>query len=147
MISTDDLRTLSQWQIKLESPVLSVYLDIDRSRVINIERGFEVVLKDMLREIRQKLDKDKREVFNADAKRARHFVEEYRDVKRGLVIFSDASEDFFWVRELNVRVRNSARWEPTPYVRSLVEMLDEYERYGVVLTDRHQARLFTIYLG
>jgi len=147
MISTGDLQTLSRWQAKPESPVLSVYLDTDRSREINIGRGFERVLKDMLREIRQKLDKHKREGFYLDAERVQNFTEEYRDLKRGLVIFSDASENFFWVRDLNVRVRNSGRWDQTPYLRPLIEILDEYERYGVVLTDRLQARLFTVYLG
>jgi len=68
-------------------------------------------------------------------------------VKRGLVIFCDQSEDLFQHIELNVRVRSVARWDETPYVRPLVELLDEYERYCVALADRERARLFTIYLG
>jgi peptide subunit release factor 1 (eRF1) len=138
---------LVQREPKPGSPALSIYLDTDRSREINIERGFEVVLKNMLREIRQKLDKEARQEFDADAERVRQLVEEYRDVKRGLVVFCDASDDFLWLRELNVRVRNGAQWNDTPYLRPLIEILDEHERYGVVLTDRKQARLFTIYLG
>lgn len=55
-------------EAKPGSPILSVYLDTDQSREINIERGFEVVVKDMLREIRQKLDKEARLEFDADAK-------------------------------------------------------------------------------
>ena len=57
-LSRDELEALSQREAKPGSPVLSVYLDTDQSREINIERGFEVVLKDLLREIRQKLNKD-----------------------------------------------------------------------------------------
>jgi len=147
MISKEDLGTLSQWQAKQDSPVLSVYLDTDQSREINIERGFETVLKNLLREIRQKLDKERRKGFDEDAERARQFVEEYRDFKRGLVIFCDQSEDFFWVGELNIRVRSGAWWTETPYLRPLIEIMDEYERYGVVVTDRQQARLFIVYLG
>jgi peptide chain release factor subunit 1 len=71
------------------------------------------------------------------------FVKEYRDLKRGLAIFCDASDNLFWHRELNVRLRNGARWNETPYARPLLELLDEYERYCVVLTDRKQARFFT----
>jgi peptide chain release factor subunit 1 len=146
-LSRNEVEALRQREAKPGSPVLSVYLDTDQSREINIERGFEVVLKDMLREIRQKLDKEARQEFDADAERIRQFVEDYRDVKRGLVIFSDASEGFLWTRELNVRVRNGARWNDTTYLRPLIEILDEYERYAVVLTDRKKARFFTIYLG
>jgi peptide chain release factor subunit 1 len=146
-LSRAKVESLMQWKAKPGSPVLSVYLDTDQSREINIERGFEVVLKDLLREIRQNLDKEARKEFDADAASVRQFVEEYRDVKRGLVIVSDASEEFLWHKELNVRVRNGARWNDTPYLRPLIEILDEYERYAVVLTDRKQARFFTIYLG
>jgi peptide subunit release factor 1 (eRF1) len=146
-LSREDLESLIEREAKTGSPVLSIYLDTDQSREINIERGFEVVLKDLLREIRPKLDKETRQEFDADAERVRQLVEEYRDVKRGLVIFCDASENFLWSRELNVRVHNRARWEDGPYLRPLIEILDEHERYAVVLTDRKQARFFTIYLG
>jgi peptide chain release factor subunit 1 len=122
-------------------------LDTDQSREINLERGFEVVLGDMFREIRKTLDKDVRKEFDEDAARVQQFVENYRDLKRGLVIFCDDSDDFFWVSQVNVKVRNRAWWNETPSVRPLIETLDEYERYGVILTDRKEARLFTVYLG
>jgi hypothetical protein len=148
MISRDELEGLMRRDARPGSPVLSVYLDTDQSREINIERGFETVLKDMLREIKQRLEKDEKGKFRAGAERVQRFVEEeYRDVKRGLVIFCDESEDLFRHIELNVRVRSVARWDETPYVRPLVELVDEYERYCVALTDRERARLFTIYLG
>ena len=147
MISRDDVEELMLREVRPGSPVLSVYLDTDQSREINIERGFEIVLKDMLREIKQRLDKDEKVKFQADAERVQRFVEEYHDVKRGLVMFCDDSEDFFQHIELNVTVRSVARWDDTPYVRPLVELLDEYERYCVALVDRQHARLFTVYLG
>jgi peptide chain release factor subunit 1 len=146
-LSRADLEELMKHDAKPGSPVLSVFLDTDQSRESNLERAFEAVLKDMLREIRQKLDKEAQPEFDADAERIRQFVAEYRDVKRGVVVFCDASEKLFWHRELNIRVRNRVRWDETPHVRPLIEMLDEYERYAVVLTDRKQARFFTIFLG
>lgn len=62
-------------------------------------------------------------------------------------MFSDGSEGFFHVRELGVRVPNILTWRDIPYVRPLLELIDEHERYGVVLTDREHARLFSIFLG
>src|SRR5882762_4942323 len=96
LLSRADLDELIKRGAKPGSPVLSVYLDTDQSREINIERGFEVVLKDMLRESRQKLDKEAQSEFEADAELIRQFVAEYRDVKRGLIVFCDASEKLFW---------------------------------------------------
>lgn len=39
------------------------------------------------------------------------------------------------------------RWEPTPYVRPLLEAFDDHERYGVVVVDKEHARIFTVFLG
>jgi peptide chain release factor subunit 1 len=147
MISRDDLESLARREARKGSPVLSFYLNTDLSQAANVNRAFEVVLKDLLREIERQLDEDERQEFAADAGRVLRFVEDYREPKRGLVMFCDDSEDFFWHRELNVSVRDGAWWGETPYLRPLVELMDEYERYGVALTDRQRARLFTVYQG
>ncbi len=78
MISRDEVEGLMRREVRPGSPVLSVYLNTDQSQEINIERGFETVLKDMLREIRQQLDQDTRKEFDGDAERVRQFLEEYR---------------------------------------------------------------------
>lgn len=147
MVSRRDLEALRQRQAKPDSPVLSVYLDTDQSKAVNVNRAFEVVLKNMLREVEQPLDKSSKEEFQADAERVLRFLEDYRKPKNGLVIFCDASENFFWLQELGVSLRDGAWWHETPFLRPLIELVDEHERYGVVLTDREHARLFTVFLG
>jgi peptide chain release factor subunit 1 len=66
---------------------------------------------------------------------------------KGFLCFSDDSENFFWTREIKAPVRNQARWSDTPYIAPLLEILDEYERYGVILVDKAHARLFSVYIG
>jgi peptide subunit release factor 1 (eRF1) len=51
------------------------------------------------------------------------------------------------VYELPVPVADAAHAGPTPYIRPLLDVLDEYERYAVALVDKEKARLFTVYLG
>lgn len=147
MITKQDLESLIQREAKSGSRVLSLYLNTDMSLAANVSRAFELVVKEMLKEIEAKLDEEQQRELAENATRVTEFVEQYRTPQKGLVIFSDASEDFFWVRELKVKVRDSAWWNETPYLRPLIEIMDEYERYGVVLVDREHARLFTIYLG
>lgn len=130
-----------------ESPVLSVYLDTDQSDPINVQRAFEVVFKNMLKNVEPPAEKSKQQELKGDADAVLRFLEDYRDTRRSLVIFCDASEDFLWIRELAVRSRNFLRWHERPFVRPLLELIDEHERYAVVLTDHKRARLFTIYLG
>jgi peptide subunit release factor 1 (eRF1) len=62
-------------------------------------------------------------------------------------MFCDSSEDFSWAYELHVPVMTEVRWSEKPYLRPLLEIIDEHERYGMILTDRAQARLFSIFLG
>jgi peptide chain release factor subunit 1 len=64
-----------------------------------------------------------------------------------LIVFCDKSENFFWSREVKVPIRNDARWNETPYVLPLLQLLDEHERYGVVIVDKAYARLFTVCMG
>jgi len=147
MITKRDLETLLQRESNPASPVLSVYLDTDQSKATNVNRAFEVVLKNMLRDVEQKLDKSARNEFETDAEEVLGFLKNYREPKQGLVVFNDRSEGLFWIQALGVGVRNGVWWRATPYVRPLIELLDEHERYGVVLTDREHTRLFTIFLG
>ncbi|MEY2457957.1 MAG: peptide chain release factor subunit 1 [Acidimicrobiaceae bacterium] len=147
MISRRDLEALMERDVQPDSPVLSVYLNTDQSDAANIQRAFAVVFRNMLREVEGPDDKTKQEQLKNDAEKVLRFLDDYREPRRALVIFCDSSQDFFWVRELGVNVRNTLRWLDKPYVRPLLELMDEHERYGVVLTDRAHARLFTIFLG
>ena len=147
MITNRNLRELIDRDPRPGSPTLSIYLDIDQSDAANLNRKFEVALFNVLREVEETVDSTLRRDFQADAIRIQHFVEGYRPQAKGLAIFSDSSEDFFWTHELHVPVKTEARWSEMPYLRPLLEMIDEHERYGVILTDRSQTRLFSIFLG
>jgi peptide chain release factor subunit 1 len=147
MIYGADIDELVERKAVADSPVLSVYLDVDQSRASNLKRKFEVSLKDMLRSIESQLGENQLKSFSADARRVEQFVSDFEPKAKGLIIFSDDSENFLWVREVNAPIQNKARWSDTPYILPLLETLDEYERYGVALVDRAHARLFTVFMG
>lgn len=147
MISVDEIKSLITYEPKPDSPVLSIYLGTDPAESANLKRGFQVVLKNMFRDVTRRLDQDKLDQFEADAKQVTDFLDGYRDPAKGVVFFSDASEGLFLVRELRVKVPNLTWWNDAPEVRPLTEMLDEHARYGLVLSDRKQSRLFTIFMG
>jgi peptide subunit release factor 1 (eRF1) len=66
---------------------------------------------------------------------------------RGLAVFSCSSQQFWRVIELPVAVRNQAVVNHTPAIRQLESLIDEYERFGVLLVDKQRARLFVYELG
>ncbi|HXG50182.1 MAG TPA: VLRF1 family aeRF1-type release factor [candidate division Zixibacteria bacterium] len=147
MITRDDIQDLLQRKPVPGSPVLSVYLDLDQSKASNLSRRFEVTLRDMLRRVEARLKDTELENFSADAARAHEHVAALRPEGKSLVLFCDRSEDFLWARQINAPVRSQANWTDRPYVLPLLNILDDYERYGVALVDKAQARLFTIFMG
>src|ERR671918_23291 len=147
MISKNDIDELLERKPVPDSPVLSVYLDIDQSKAVNLNRRFQLSLNDMLRSIEGRLDEGALKSFSADADRARQYVSDLEPRAKGLILFCDDSENFLWAREIQALVRNRARWSDRAYILPLLEILDEYERYGVVLVDKAHARLFTIFIG
>ncbi|RMF87196.1 MAG: hypothetical protein D6736_13350 [Nitrospinota bacterium] len=147
MITREDLERLHAYEVKPDSPVLSLYLTVDRSQMRNARHQMETILKQLLRSIEGELEEREKEAFREDAGRVEAFLSEYEPQAPSLVIFCDASEDFFWARALSIPLRNLARWDTLVYLRPLLEALDEYERFGVVLTDKTRSRLFTVFLG
>jgi peptide subunit release factor 1 (eRF1) len=123
-----------------------VYLDINQGEASNLKRRFEVELKDRLRLMGDRLDGEKSKQFSADARRVQEYVTAFEPHGKGLIIFSDESEDLFWSSVVSVPVQTAIRWSETAWVTPLLSMLDEYERYGVALADKGRARLFTVFM-
>jgi peptide subunit release factor 1 (eRF1) len=147
MISKIDIDALLERKSAPESPVLSVYLDVDQSKAVNLNREFEAQLQDILRSAAAGATETQAESFAAAAARVRGFVSGLEPIGKGVIVFADAAEKFFWAREVMVPLESRARWSETPYLLPLLKILDEHERYGVVLVDKARARLFTVFLG
>jgi len=66
---------------------------------------------------------------------------------KALVLFSDSKQDFWWQRELQVQLPNGARWSAQPWLRPLLEVIEEHDRAAVVLIDKHRARILAADAG
>lgn len=145
-INRENFQALIGYSAKAESPVLSVYATVDSS-IQNPYRQFQGLVKNMLHTLEKNLDDKQRENFEEDASHVTEFLADYEPLGRTLVIFSDISEKFFWVRTFKVPMESQAHWQDVPYILPVLEAMDEHKRYGVVLLDKEHARLFTITLG
>lgn len=148
MLSRRDLEPLLEHPSRETSPVLSLYLDVDLSRPSNRNRGILVAARALLASLRDEFGPGPRAPeFDADARRVEAFLSDYSATGKSLVLFCDVSDRFLWHRTLPVRLQPDARYRPDPYVRPLLEMLDEQERCGVVVLDRRRARLYSVTMG
>jgi peptide chain release factor subunit 1 len=125
--------------------VLSVYLDLDPQR--QARHAYRIVLEDLAKEIRSRLDRKERLAFEADVTRAQEWLDGNAPQGKGVALFSSARRQFFQAHWLPVRVQDHLAWDPAPDVAPLLEVADEYERYAVVLVEQNRARLFTVFMG
>jgi peptide subunit release factor 1 (eRF1) len=144
MISYDDIRQLQQYPAGPDSCILSLYVNIDQSNAANLNRGFITQIENLFRRMAEDKNLNHRERLEAECKRALAFLNDYSAKGKGLVIFSDSKQDFWWQRDLQVGVPTEGRWSQKLWVRPLLELVEDQDRFVVVLTDKQRARLLTV---
>jgi peptide subunit release factor 1 (eRF1) len=137
MFSDIDVRQLAEFESP-NHPVLSIYLNVDPQ-----QRSVDQY-KTALRSLLSKADKAATE----DTKLVENFVETgFNRQGRGLVIFSCAAENFWWVQSLQVPVEDSVFVSFRAYIRQLARLLDTFEQYGVIHVDQEGVRLYLFNMG
>jgi peptide chain release factor subunit 1 len=144
-ITEDDIRSLASFKGE-DAPVTSVYLDVDGGRHVRFQdvvRSAEMLFKEAL------LKHDGHPSVAADIQRVQELVRGGidRSKTRGIAVFSCSAHDFWRVVELPVPVRDQVVVNHTPSVRQLEVVVDEYERFGLLLADKQRARVFVYELG
>ena len=143
----NDLQLLFSRPERPSRSILSVYLNVDQSQHSNRNRGFERQLKDMTSSIRTTIhDAAEMERLATAAHHIEDFASAYEPGTRGLLMFFDSLDGFFWHQALGVPIHNQARWDHELFLQPLANVFDQFERYGVVLVDRSRLRLFTVFL-
>ena len=127
-------------------PVTSCYLDVDGRRHLR-HQDYEQELHQLLRRAEWKVDESDSvaDDFEAIREYVRSGID--RSQVRGLAMFACSADDFFEVVPLPVPVRSQLLINATPAVRQLERVVKEYERFGVLLVDRENARMFVFRLG
>lgn len=149
MISHDDLSQLHHYPSGPESLILSLYVNIDQSNAANLNRGFETRVESLFRQVaeNQNSHEGSKQRFDAECRRVREFLRDYVPKGKALVVFSDSKQDFWWQRDLHVELPTGLRWSPQLWVRPLLDVIEEQDRFGVVLIDKHHARILAVDAG
>ncbi|HMA86755.1 MAG TPA: hypothetical protein VKN73_13715 [Desulfosalsimonadaceae bacterium] len=148
MIDRNELETLANYQ-NTENPVISLYLNITPPR--NHENELNSMIHGTLREIEQSnryTDKQIKGLKKLMEKIEAYAANALKRLERTRMVALFADADGFW-REyyLPVGLTSSMVVEVDPYTRPLTMLLDEFDRYCVVVADSRKARIFSLYLG
>jgi peptide subunit release factor 1 (eRF1) len=131
-------------------PVVSLFLDVrpeERER-----EKIRVKLKHLIDEAKHlpaaSSTKERRRIFQQESERLMTWFEtEYDYTGRGLAIFTALEKGLWRSFRLPAPVRDRLIIADRPYLRPLLTLVDEFERFLVVLVDKQTARLFIVYLG
>jgi len=144
-ITEDEIRQLASFKGG-DAPVTSIYLDVDGGRHVrwqDVVKSAETMVKEAMH--RHGADAS----VAADLQKVQDLVRKGidRSRTRGLAVFSCTAHDFWRVVELPVGVRDQVVVNHSPSVRQLEVVVDEYERFGLLLADKQRARVFVYELG
>ena len=125
---------------------VSMYLNVNP--VTNPKGDYVIHFKNMLRGISDGVEKKILKKITADIEKMEAFiVNNKRGFRKGLAILSSAEGAFWKDYNLAVPVKNGIIVDRTPYIEPLLDIINNYQRYAVVLVDKESARLFLVQLG
>ena len=130
MLTVKDLETLARYGDASSRHVLSVYLDVDQSRESNLNRGYLLALREMLRSMESKIRPgQERQDFLQQAAMIQSFVSNHEPTAPSLVYFSDGTSNPLGNWSLHMPLRNNVYWGFEPCLRPLLEALDEGQHH------------------
>ncbi|MBI2703723.1 MAG: hypothetical protein HYX32_00315 [Actinobacteria bacterium] len=144
-ITEDAIRELAAFRGE-EAPVTSCYLNVDGRHHTRREE-YEQELDHLVRGAKPRANGT--HSVASDLRRITEFVRGGidRSTTRGLAIFSCTAHDFWEVVLLPVPVRNKVVIQSAPAVSQLERLVNEFNRFGVLLADRQRARMFVFEMG
>ena len=137
MFEQGDLRELAT--IQTESPMLSVYLNVDPTEHTTDE--YKLDLRQMLKGVEGAAAGE--DITAVE----RFFDHEYDWSGRGVAVFSCAKERLWRAYPLAVPVASGITVARKPYIWPLAALVDAYGSYVVALADRHEMRLLLFEMG
>jgi peptide subunit release factor 1 (eRF1) len=128
---------------------LSVFLDTSAQR--SIGQGYQIEFRDLCKTMRTQLesaDGDDKSRFETAVAQAESYLSTLTTLgAAGLAIFATGLEGGPLATPLPIRPAERVVWAERPAIEPLVAALDECERIVVLLFDKEQSRLVTIFLG
>ncbi|MCL0084890.1 hypothetical protein M1N69_01875 [Thermodesulfovibrionales bacterium] len=145
MLSMTELKEIVSMEGK-EGYFVSLYLNVDP--LLNKKGDYIVHLKNMVKNAVDRVDKDVHKKVKDDIERIENYaLANKRLFKKGLVLLSSKANLFWKEYNFGVPINNELIIDKTPYTKPLLDILDTYQRYVVLLVDKESARIFVVFLG
>lgn len=145
MLSREELKEIAKMHGN-GSYYVSLYLNVNP--LTNPKGEYSIRLKNMLKDAAESLEKGVLKKVEKDLEAMEAYVlGNRREFKKGLALISSRDSDFWREYHLSVPLKSELMVEKSPYIKPLLDILDNYQRYAALLVDKESARIFIIHLG
>jgi peptide chain release factor subunit 1 len=145
MLSREEIKSLAELAGN-NSYYVSFYLNVDP--MFNIRGDYASHCKNMIKNLSESLDKAILKRIKEDLQKIENYVISNRRIlRKGLAIISSTENNFWKDYNLNVPFKNDIVVDKIPYTKPLLDVLDNYQRYAILLVDKESARIFLVHLG
>lgn len=145
MLCREELREISKIQGN-GSYYVSLYLNVNP--ITNPKGDYLIQFKNMMKNASETVEKQVFKKIKEDMERLDNFVfGNKRDFKKGLAILASGDVGLWQEYHLHIPVKSELIVDKTPYVKPLLDIVDNYSRYAVLLVDKEAARIFVIQFG
>lgn len=145
MLDRNELKEIAEMRDE-DTCYVSLFLNVNP--LTNPRGEYAIQLKNMLKGTLETLDKGIYRTVKEDLKKAESAVlGNKRLFKKGLAILSCTRHSFWREYHLSVPLKSELIIERSPCIRPLLDIIDHYQRYAVLLVDRESARIFVVHLG
>ncbi len=125
---------------------ISLYLNVNP--LTNPRGVYLIHFKNMLKGIAEKVGRDTEKKIKDDLEKIEaYLMGNKREFKKSIAVMSSTALRFWKNYHLSLPVKNELVVDSTPYIKPLLTLLDNYQRYAVLLVDKESARIFLIHLG
>jgi peptide chain release factor subunit 1 len=125
---------------------ISLYLNTNP--LTNTKNNYVIHVKNMFKQTTERLNKAVIKRVQGDFDKINAYVlANKRIFKKGLAILSSQEKKFWREFHLSLPIKNEIIVDNTPYIKPLLDILDNYQRYAILLVGKDSARLFIIHLG
>ena len=145
MISREELKSIAKMRPG-KAFYLTLYLNVDPSA--HVKNNYLIHTKNMIKQTVENTDKKILKKINADIEKIDLYMRMNKKIfRKGLAILSSTEKNFWREFHLSVPFRNEMIVDSTPYIKPLLDLLDNYQRYAILLVGRDTARIFVVHLG
>ncbi|GMT47817.1 MAG: hypothetical protein IEMM0007_1383 [bacterium] len=145
MLNREELKDLSEIQGN-ENYYVSLYLNVNP--VTNPKGEYVLHLKNMIREVSENTEKGVYGKIKADLEKISAYVtSNKRGFRKGLALVSSEEAGFRREYNLSVPVKNTLIVDNTPYIKPLLDIIDNNPRHLILLVEKDEARILVVHLG